>query len=161
MPNILVVCTANICRSPVGEAILRARLQERGLHNWRVSSAGTWAMIERRAARFSREILAEQGLDLSAHQARMIDEHMLAKADLVLCMESGHVEALQTEFPAHAKKLYLLSEMVGRKYSISDPYGQPRDAYERMVKELTSLIDDGLDRIVAIVEANHTGMQRV
>jgi len=118
-------------------------------------------MIERGAARYSCEILAEQGLDLSAHQARMIDEHMLAEADLVLCMESGHVEALQTEFPAHAKKLYLLSEMVGRKYSISDPYGQPRDAYERMVKELTGLIDEGLDRIVAIVEANHTGMQRV
>ena len=28
MPNIVVVCTANICRSPVGEAVLRQRLAE-------------------------------------------------------------------------------------------------------------------------------------
>jgi protein-tyrosine-phosphatase len=150
MPHILIVCTANICRSPVAEAILRDRLQQAGLTDWTVSSAGTWAITARGASHFSRELLARQGLDISDHQAAMIDEQQLTKADLVLCMENGHVEALRIEFPQYGHKIYLLSQMVNRRYNIADPYGSPIDAYREMVREVTRLIEDGLSRIIEL-----------
>jgi protein-tyrosine-phosphatase len=150
MPHVLLVCTANICRSPVAEAILRDRLQQAGLTDWTVRSAGTWALAARGASRFSRDLMAEQGLDISKHQAIMIDEQQLATADLVLCMESGHVEALQIEFPQYAPKIYMLSQMVGRRYNIADPYGGPIIAYRDMVQEIMWLIEAGLPRIIEL-----------
>ena len=153
MPHILVVCTANICRSPVGEVVLRDRLQQQGLHDWIVASAGTWGLDGRGASQHSLIIMAEAGFDLRGHVARTITEAMLTEADLVLCMASGHVEALQAEFPQCRNKIFLLSEMVDRKYSISDPYGGPLASYQHMVKEVTDLIDDGLQKIVMLGQA--------
>ena len=154
MAEILIVCTANICRSPVGEALLRDRLQKRGLSDWTIKSAGTWAQSKRSASTYSVEIMTEQGLDITDHQAQMIKLSHMKKADLILCMETGHKEALQAEFPPYAKKVYMLSEMVDRNYSISDPYGKSKDSYYRMVNDLTRIFDEGLDTIVEKAEAN-------
>lgn len=152
MPHILVICTANICRSPVGEVILRDRLYKQGLSDWTVASAGTWGLDGHSASLSSVTIMAEQGFDLAEHSAQTITKTMLAEADLVLCMELGQVEALQAEFPQYREKVFVLSEMVGKRYSISDPYGGPIEGFRRMVKEVTSLIDGGLPKIVALAE---------
>lgn len=159
MPEIVVVCTANICRSPVAKALLQQRLQseEAGTGaetRWRVRSAGTWADYGQPASAFSVELMAEQGLDISKDRSRPVGGALLQEADLVLCMEAGHAEGLGVEFPDQAHKIYLLSEMAGPPYSISDPYGGPRSAYERMVAELSSLIDAGLPRIKELALAN-------
>lgn len=158
MAKILIVCTGNICRSPVAAALLQDRLKRQGLTEWQVTSAGTWAQDKRGASQYSVEIMAEQGLDITEHRATMIDYDLIKKSDLVLCMESGHMEALQVEFPTQAKKVYLLSEMVDRNYSISDPYGRSKDAYYRMVSDVAGIIDDGLDRIIeeADIQASQT-----
>ena len=151
MPHILIVCTANICRSPVGEALLRQKLQEQGLHDWVVSSAGTWAMDGRRAAEFSQQLMTERGLDITAHRSRNITADTLAGVDLVLCMETGHAEALRAEFPSQAHKIFMITEMRGRKYSVNDPYGGPLETYQQMVHELDEIITLGLPRIITLV----------
>jgi hypothetical protein len=69
-------------------------------------------------------------------------------------MEIGHAEALRVEFPEYAKKIYLLSEMVGKEYSIADPFGGPYVGYQHMAEEVTDLIDRGLERIITLAEAN-------
>jgi len=148
MTQILVVCTANICRSPVGAALLQDRLHQRGIMEWQVRSAGTWAQEKRGPSQYSVEIMAEKGFDIHEHQAEMIELTHMQEADLILCMESGHVEALKAEFPEHGHKVYLISQMAGMHYSISDPYGQSKDAYYRMVEGLSQVIDTGLDRII-------------
>jgi protein-tyrosine phosphatase len=152
MANILIVCTANICRSPVVEALLAERLAQKGYHSWQVASAGTWAMRGQAASRFSVEVLAEQGLDISDHQSSPVSHELLDWADLVLCLASGHAEALKAEFPTKAKKIYMLTEMSGRPYSVHDPYGEPRPAYERMVDEVKMLVDNGLERIIELAQ---------
>ena len=150
MVNIIAVCTANICRSPVVEAVLQDRLEKRGLMEWQVQSAGTWAQNGQAPSRYSQEIMAEQGLDISGHTSQVITRELLEEASLVLCLAEGHSEAMRAEFPDQASKIFLLTEMVGQKYSISDPYGGPRYAYERMVDEVTTLIEDGLPRIIEL-----------
>lgn len=153
MPQILVVCTANICRSPVAAALLSQRLLQHGHSDFTVESAGTWATIARSAARHSVHLMAQQSVDISQHLARMVNKQMVARADLILCMEEGHVEALQIEFPHHHDRIHTLSEMVGKRYSIPDPYGGSLQDYKNMVAEVTRLLDDGLERIVALAAA--------
>ena len=154
MAHILVVCTANICRSPVGEAVLRDRLIERGLTDWTVSSAGTWAQWKRGASEHSVTLMREQGFDITGHQAQIIGLEHMEQSDLILCMESGHVEALKAEFPAYADKVYYFSEMAGQQYSITDPYGGTLPEYRRMTEELTGIIDGGIDKIIALATEN-------
>lgn len=154
MPHVLIVCTANICRSPVAEGMLRRRLTQGDLDGWTVASAGTWAMQERGAAQNSILVSAERGIDISEHRARMVTKEMLAQADLVLCMESGHVEALQAEFPDQAAKIHLLSQMAEKKLDVADPYGAPLENYEQMAQEVETLIEKGLPRIVEMAREN-------
>ena len=86
-----------------------------------------------------------------------VDEPHLAGADLVLTMEVGHAEALRAEFPQQAHKVHMLAEMVGHSYNIPDPYGGPYEEYERMYEGLTSVIDQGLDRIIELARENANG----
>lgn len=154
MAHILIVCTANICRSPVASALLQDRLRKSGRSDWTVSSAGTWAQASRGAARNSIEIMRAHGFDITNHQSQMIEEAHLRQADLILCMEVGHVEALQIEFPDQAHKVHLITDMIGRPYGVSDPYGGPMQAYETMYHDLVEIIDGGLPQIIALAEKN-------
>ena len=154
MPNILVVCTANICRSPVAEALLRDRLRKEGLDDWIVGSAGTWAYPGQSAAENSTKLMADQGLNIEDHESRIVSQALIAEADLVLCMEIGHAEALRAEFPLEKRKIFLLTEMSDKHYSVSDPYSGPLETYESMVDEVTTLIDEGLVRIIELATAN-------
>ena len=154
MPYVLLVCTANICRSPVGEGLLRHAWQQRGMAGWTVGSAGTWAMAGQPASTFSVQAMAERGIDISSHRSREVNEILLQKADLVLCMEWRHVEALQVEFPAHAAKIFTLGQMSGEKGGVADPYGSTLENYRKMVAEVAALLDAGYDQIVTLAEEN-------
>lgn len=160
MTTILMVCTANICRSPVAAALLRDRLRQRGLAGWSVQSAGTWAVAPRAASRYSIDVMDRYGFDISDHRSTMVNEDHLRAADLVLTMEIGHAEALRAEFPQQADKVFMLSEMIGQTYNITDPYGGPIEEYERMAAALSELIDGGLDRIIALAQGVMSGQRK-
>ncbi len=150
MAHILIICTANICRSPLVEAILRDRLHKRGLTDWTVSSAGTWAQFERGPARYSQKIAKRIGLDISGHVARMVSAEIIDSAELTLVMTKSHKEALQVEFPQDRANIYLLSEMIDKNFDIADPYGGPADGYEVMFREVESIIDLGLPKMIEL-----------
>lgn len=155
MPHILFVCTANICRSPVAEGLLRRRIEEEFMDGWTVSSAGTWVLEERGASRNSVVVMAQRGIDIADHISRGITAEMLSDADLILCMESGHAEALAAEFPKEtAGKIYMLTQMVGRRHDVADPYGMELPEYQQMAEEVEELIDKALPRIRQLASDN-------
>ena len=156
MPNILIVCTANICRSPVVEILVRDRLEKKECGNWNVASAGTWANNGNSASHFSVELMAERNLDIAQHRSQPVTEELMSESALVLCLATGHVEALKAEFPRFADKIYLLTEMSGSGYSVHDPYGEPRPAYERMVAEVSDLVDEGIARLTELARQNES-----
>lgn len=158
MARILIVCTGNICRSPAAEVMLQDRLIRDGLSDWKVESAGTWALVDRPATDHMVTLMAEQGLDLSQHRARNVNRQIVERADLVLTMAQGHAEALRLEFPDQAHKVYLLSEMRdGRLYDVPDPYGGSLADYRLCVAQLSNLIESGLARIKTLVENKSGG----
>jgi protein-tyrosine-phosphatase len=151
MPNVVFVCTANICRSPVAEALFADWLKRNAVAGeWLVSSAGTWAEAGLLASTYSREVVEELGLDLSAHRARRVDEAVIHAADIIICLARSHLEAIRAEYPQHANRAVLLSALSGPAYDIPDPYGGPRPGYEAMVRELQDLIERGGARIAAL-----------
>lgn len=89
-PHVLVVCTGNICRSPLAEQALATRLRPLGV---RVGSAGTAGWSDVRA---TDQIIAEgrrHGLDLSGHRASPLDREHLRGGVLMLGAERGHRSA--------------------------------------------------------------------
>lgn len=91
MYRITVVCLGNICRSPIGEAVLRARVEEAGLAG-RVSvdSAGTgnWHLGQGANPR-SMSVLAANGYGLD-HRARQITPDWFSDIDLALAMDAAN-----------------------------------------------------------------------
>ncbi|MFC5261452.1 low molecular weight protein-tyrosine-phosphatase [Kribbella qitaiheensis] len=96
MRRVEVVCTGNICRSPIGEVVLRAKLADAGIDDVVVTSSGTggWHVGDPMDQRAS-AALARRGYDGSAHQAQEFESGWFAERDLVLAMDSGHLSALR------------------------------------------------------------------
>ena len=154
MPNILIICTANICRSPMAMVLLSEKIRENELPGqWTVESAGTWAREGYPASKYGGELMSERGLDLANHRSRMVTKEMLDQSSLVLTMESGQKEALAAEFPDAAHKIFMLSEMIGFKSEIRDPYGGPKHEYEETAEELQAYIEEGFEKIIRLARA--------
>ncbi|MDZ7790356.1 MAG: low molecular weight phosphotyrosine protein phosphatase [Xanthomonadales bacterium] len=150
MAHILVVCTANICRSPVAEALLRERLHRAGLRKWTVSSGGTWAVGPYRAAEASVALMAECGLDISSHRAKPVQRSCVDSADLVLCLSASHVDELRHDYSDCESKVHLLAEMSGEDGDVQDPYSGSVDDYRFMIREVSRLLDTGIRRIIQL-----------
>jgi protein-tyrosine phosphatase len=92
--RVLMVCTGNICRSPVMERLLRGRLAQQlpavDAARFEISSAGTYAMIGSGIPRESAEILGSMGLDSGPFVSRSLQVEMIAAADLVLAATRDH-----------------------------------------------------------------------
>lgn len=102
---VLVVCTGNVCRSPVGEALLRAEL---GPHaDVTVTSAGLSALV---GAELDARTAAALGDPLPGFRARQATAESVAAADLVLTMTRDHRSVLVQQVPTALRRTFTLRE---------------------------------------------------
>ena len=156
--RICFVCTGNICRSPMAEAVMRGLLVEEGLdHAVEVDSAGTTAWhVGDPADRRALTALRDGGYDGSAHRARNFERSWLADRDLVVALDAGHLDellALAGDGP-HAPKVRLLRSFSegldeGRAdlgdLDVADPYYGSAADFERVLGE----VEEGCRGIIA------------
>jgi protein-tyrosine phosphatase len=99
--SVLMVCTANYCRSPIAEQLLTAAADARcGTGSWAVSSAGTAAYSVRPIHEFSAQVLTDRGVYTPGHRSRLLDAAMLRSTDLVLTATREHRSAVVRLLPA-------------------------------------------------------------
>jgi protein-tyrosine phosphatase len=117
--HVLLVCTGNLCRSPMAEGLLRRRRADTS--GIEVSSAGLIAG-GRLATSEAVAVMAERGIDISAHRSRELSPALIRGADLVIGMARRHVREVGVLDPPALARTFTLKELARR--SAAD--GRPR-----------------------------------
>ena len=149
MKNILVVCTGNVCRSPMATALFRKEIAERGLaEEVFVDSAGTYAMVGHPASEGSVNAMAQRGLDISDHRAKQLTADLVEKADLIVVMEERHRRSIFVTWPRAIVKTLLLSELSGDHAEIDDPYGGEQWEYDETATIIEGYVQRGMPALL-------------
>jgi protein-tyrosine-phosphatase len=112
------LCTANLCRSPIAEAVFKAQLAQRSLAA-QVRSAGFVDSGQPSPPEVA-AVLHRWGLTPPDHTSRVVSARDFAAADLVLCMERAHVREAVVLDASIWPKTFTLKELV-RRASTSTP----------------------------------------
>jgi L-threonylcarbamoyladenylate synthase len=142
----LFVCTGNLCRSPLAEALLRRTLSERlgcppgelARFGHRLGSLGTMAMVDKPATEHAVEVGRELGIDLSGHRSRPFSLRLLAEARRTYCLARPHLDFLRPYYAERPDDLMLLDPK-GRE--IHDPYGRPLKVYRKVALQIAKAVE--------------------
>ena len=130
---ITVICTGNICRSPMAERLLQHALlaEEAPLNTYKVISAGVSAYPGDPASQNSGRALERVGLDLSDHRSRPLTDQLIDISDLILTMTSGHLDIIRMRNPDLTTRMYRFREWIpsGSK-EVLDPFGGRLEIYQ-------------------------------
>jgi RpiB/LacA/LacB family sugar-phosphate isomerase len=146
MKTILFICTGNVCRSPMAEALFRKATEGRG--DFRVLSAGLGAVDGQPPTAHSVSAMRELGVDISAQRSRALTANLLQQADYIFGMTHSHVDTIGLLYPAAAEKTFLLCEFDASldpfEKDIGDPIGSSYDVYvhcrEQIEQGIASLL---------------------
>jgi protein-tyrosine-phosphatase len=132
MFQVLIVCTGNTCRSPMGEAILRSILPPDLVDQVTVSSAGTGASEGNPATEYAVQTATARGVSMGKHRSRPLTAKLVRDADLILGMEPQHVAYASDLAPDAAERIRLVTEHGaegGAEEGVRDPIGGSPDDY--------------------------------
>jgi len=155
--DILVVCTGNICRSPMAEGLLWHMLPKGWASKMHIHSAGTHGLDDQPAAPFAIEAAAEMGVDISGHRARSLDREMVSQADLILVMEPFHREIVARAVPLEeSDRIRLLADFETPRQSetIDDPYNHSLKVYRACLSRIRDCLEGVLPYLVSDRQVN-------
>jgi protein-tyrosine-phosphatase len=138
---VTTVCTGNLCRSPLAEALLRKHLGMLGVTDVVVQSAGTAGTAGHRAIGASRRAAEALGADLSQHRTNVLDRAMIDESELVLCAATEHVREIMRRWPdLDRDKVRLIGEVLEDPdlVDIEDPHG-----FDQAMFHLIARVIDG------------------
>ncbi len=123
--RLLMVCTGNICRSPMAEGLFKFALKD---FNIQIQSAGLHALVDKPAVTDAQIVSQQHGIDISAHRARQLSAKFISEAELILVMENWQKEETLNQYPESRGKVFLLGHW--DNFEIYDPYQEDFPAFE-------------------------------
>ncbi|HYI33696.1 MAG TPA: low molecular weight phosphatase family protein [Glaciibacter sp.] len=107
--SILIVCTGNVCRSPIAEQLLRDRLSSAAV-TVTIGSAGTRALVGQPMTPEAAEQVSEHGTTPSPHRARQLTAEHVEAADLILTASRDHRGEVVSVAPSASRRTFTLRE---------------------------------------------------
>lgn len=112
MFRIVMVCTGNICRSPLAAQLLAVHLAENGLAKFAlIESAGLSAVVGAPMDALPASISRQQGGDPSTHEARQLNRTIVNRADLILTMTRQQRDEAVQLFPRASQRSFSIGEL--------------------------------------------------
>ena len=142
--NILVVCVGNICRSPMGEYLLKSRIAaaDSGIA---VASAGLGALVGRGADPYAVEVMSEHGVAISAHRAQQLTAELVKQYELILVMEQWQRKEIENLYPFARGRVHLLGKW--SELEISDPYKKPKEAFVEAFDKIDKACEEWCNKL--------------
>lgn len=136
--NIYLICTGNTCRSPMAEAILRARK----IDKVEVRSAGIHTVQGMPISTHAKTLMENAGMNYT-ETSNIVTPDDVKWADDILTMTDAHKQVMRMMFPDAASKIHTLKEFVayGENKDVQDPFGGNLAAYEETFLELSILME--------------------
>lgn len=145
-PRILVVCTGNVCRSPLIERLLRPALRQAfGPGAVAVESAGTGALVDAPMDEQAAGVLRDLGGDPTGFVARHLTEPMVARATLVLTATRAHRAAVVRLHPRALRYTFTVRELAAL-VELVDAASLPEEPGPRLTR-LTELAREQRGRL--------------
>ncbi len=117
----------------MAEALFKQALPNRNVH-----SAGLGALVGKGADPHAVALMAESGVDISAHMARQISKTMVMEADVIFVMDLEQKRYIENQYTGARGKVFRLGQAAGA--DVPDPYREGIDSF----RLAHSLIDDGV-----------------
>ncbi|MCB0284051.1 MAG: threonylcarbamoyl-AMP synthase [Calditrichaeota bacterium] len=154
---ITFVCSGNICRSPIAEAVLKKMLSKTKYKDFiRVHSAGTLRMDSSPAHDFAVDISRENEVDLNDHLSKHINREIVKESSIIFCLAQNHYNYLVERYPTHRDKIFLLKQWKSNHQvsipSIADPIGHSYEFFKDTFSEIRAELKRILPSILVDVK---------
>ncbi|CAD6561413.1 low molecular weight protein-tyrosine-phosphatase [Paraburkholderia sabiae] len=143
--NVLIVCYANICRSPAAEVVFNALHERKSARRVVYRSAGIRAFDGLGMDPVMQSELAARGWPTGEHYSRRLQAGMVIDADLVLVAEKNQIEQIEALQPTSRGKVFALGKWAG--IDVADPYGKAESLYRETLNLIERCAESWIDRI--------------
>ena len=146
--NILFVCTANMCRSVMAEAIFKNLWPGDSPYKVNVRSAGINTVPSSPPSRFTVAVMKKRGIDIRSHLSTPLTDELINKSDVIFVMERGHRDYLVKLYPGAQNKIWLLKEFSrGKEEEVFDPAGASEEFHQEKARELEKEIEKIVEKM--------------
>jgi len=128
----------------MAEYLLQQMIKKNGM-DIRVSSAGLGALVGHSADDYALEVMAQHGIDATAHRARQLGEDLVKQNELILVMENWQQQEIENLYPYARGRVHLLGKWA--ETEITDPYKQPKQAFVKAYEKINTACEQWCNKL--------------